>query len=135
MPSHIFLFLNICNHVSSPMAEINTCRCSSNISTPQYRDIDGQHGRTPAQMSDPVSIGSKGVSCFRWTVCMLVEFHGEHKTVIKLTLIWPPTVLGILDLRLRIWGVLSYLKQWCLSACTYPAYQITSRIDFGTTTA
>ena len=31
-----------------------------------------------------------------------VEFHGEHATVIKLRLIWPPSVLGILsNLMLR----------------------------------
>ena len=35
---------------------------------------------------------------------MSVEFHGDHKTVIMLRLIWPPSVLGIL----------SDLKQWCL---------------------
>ena len=37
-----------------------------------------------------------------------VVFHGDHKTVTELKLIWPPSVLGIFtDLRLPFMSVLS----------------------------
>ena len=39
-----------------------------------------------------------GANCrilsFQQSLCMSVEFHGDHKTIIKLRWIWPPSVYG-----------------------------------------
>ena len=55
------------------------------------------------------SKGKLVVRCFRYnkgSVLVSVECHEDHKTVTKMKLNWPPSVLGKLP----------DLEQWCLSA-------------------
>ena len=52
--------------------------------------------------------------CTNRAFFMSVEFHGDHKTVIKLRRIWPPSVLGILP-DLKPWR-LSFSQSRLLSS-------------------